>query len=119
MATDPATILDVLLYGSIPVGKKPDGIPDAWPAQVIERKTTKDPVTPGFVRMTGAQYDAYRDLHQAEYDAWEQGAPDPVDVAQAKQDRATLDTLRAKPRDKWSPEDVTAAVQAMLIQQTF
>lgn len=117
--TDPALILDVLLYGSIPVGKKPDGIPDAWPAQVIERKSSKDPVTPGYVRMTGAQYDAYRALHQAEYDAWESGKPDPPDIAQEKLDRATLDALRIKPRDKWTADDVTAAVQAMLVQQTF
>lgn len=117
--TDPSLVLDVLLYGSVPVGKKPAGIPDSWPAQVIERKTAKDPLTPGYVRMTGAQYDAYRGLHQAEYDAWEQGVPDPADETQTKQDRATLDALRAKPREKWTPEDVTAAVQAMLIQQTF
>lgn len=119
MGLSPELILDVLLYGAIPVGKKPDGIPDAWPAQVMERKSSKDPVTPGWVRMTGAQYDAYRDLHQAEYDAWKSGIPPDPLVVQADTDRQTLDALRDKPRDKWTAEDVTAAVQAMLVQKTF
>ncbi len=113
------SVLDVLLYGSLPVGKKPDGIPDDWPAQVIERKDVKDPVTPGYIRMSGTQYKAYVQLHQAEYDAWESGKPpDPIE-AQAQVDRDTLDALRSKERAKWTADDVMAAVQAMLIQKTF
>ncbi len=59
--------LDVKLYSQMT--EKPEGIPEAWPA--VCREVADDaPVTPDSIAMTIEEYNAYRALHQAEYDAW-------------------------------------------------
>ncbi len=86
------TVLDVLMYSSVATGQKPAGIPDVWPARVIERPDGAT-VTPGYQRMTAAGYDAYRATHQATYDTWRTTVKAAADAAEA------LATLREQARD--------------------
>ncbi len=86
------TVLDVLLYSSIAAPDKPAGIPDVWPAKVIERPDGAT-VTPGYQRMTVAQYGAYQATHQATYDTWRTTVKAAADAAEA------LATLREQARD--------------------
>lgn len=62
--------LAVKLFIDVTVGDKPTGIPDAWPAEVIELgDSTTLPVGP-YQLMTSAQYESYLVAHQSEYDTW-------------------------------------------------
>lgn len=67
-------MLAILIYQY--VTNKPNGIPDAWPAQV---QTTT--ILPGenWVLMTESEYNDYRNSHQAVYDAWYQSTLPVVD----------------------------------------
>jgi hypothetical protein len=59
-------------------GSNPDGIPADWPAEVVEIADGAA-LPAGFTeRMYSyAELDAYKALHQAEYDTWEQIGPLP------------------------------------------
>lgn len=48
----------------------PEGLPGAWPAEVIELGEGTDLPEGPWTLMTVAEYEAYREQHQAEYDAW-------------------------------------------------
>lgn len=58
----------VLLYGAIPAGQKPAGIPDLWPASVTEVEDAAD--TGGLLALTREEFAAYQATHRATYDAW-------------------------------------------------
>ncbi len=86
------TVLDVRLYGSLAANEKPAGIPDVWPAKVIERPDGAG-VTAGHQRMTVAEYDAYLATHQATYNTWRTTVKAAADAADA------LATQRGQARD--------------------
>ena len=58
----------VLLYQDTVA--KPAGIPDAWPAEVWAVDDDVLSVDSPYLLMTPQEYDDYRTLHRAAYDAW-------------------------------------------------
>lgn len=58
----------VLLYQDAVA--KPAGIPDVWPAEVTAVDDDVVSVDSPYLLMTPQEYDDYRTLHRAEYDAW-------------------------------------------------
>jgi hypothetical protein len=62
--------LAVKLYGEIEVGLKPTGIPDEWPAEIIELGESEDLPDETWVLMTVSNYATYRANHISEYVTW-------------------------------------------------
>lgn len=59
--------LKVLLWAN--VDSNPDGVPDVWPAAVNASMQSEEVQAP-WVKMTVAEYEAYKATHQVAYDAW-------------------------------------------------
>lgn len=110
--------LDVLLYADVPVDQKPKDIPDVWPAQAQEVDPAA-PVKPGYTRMTPKQFADYREAFGATYQQWEDAIPPSPEEVQAKADQDALSALRDKPREKWTADDVTTAVQILIASGRF
>ena len=72
-------------FSSIDSSSKPAGIPDHWPAEVIELGTS--PIPPdntGLWQVTDHEtFEAYKDAYQADYDAWYATHSAPQKAAQA------------------------------------
>jgi len=60
----------VRLYKDMPLDSKSDGIPDGWPAEVVEvDDSTSDPKD-GRLFLSAAELESYKVDIQAEYDVW-------------------------------------------------
>ncbi len=63
--------LAVKLFANVSVGEKPAGIPDSYPAEIIELgESTTLPEEGVWQLMTEQEYSDYMSEVQAEYDAW-------------------------------------------------
>lgn len=61
----------VRLYRDLAPERKPEGIPDAWPAELYElAEGAPEPVEGGGLYFDSADYETYCQAHRAEYDAW-------------------------------------------------
>lgn len=70
--------LAVRLYASIPSGEKPSGIPDAWPASVIELgESITLPDNENWQLMTCVSYNIYKQEHLSEYNTWKSSVDAP------------------------------------------
>lgn len=59
--------LQVLLWQD--ESANPDGYPALWPAQVYELLEEESALAP-WIEMSDTEYDAYKEAHQSEFDAW-------------------------------------------------
>jgi len=53
------------------VTEKPIGMPDAWPAQIVEIRSPNFVLEENWIIMTDTQLAAYKAEHQAAYNTWE------------------------------------------------
>lgn len=82
-------ILAVKFYKDVP---NPQAIPSDWPARCIE--LDDDATVPdGYVGMTPKEYEQYKELHRASYEAWEELIHKPNLEKQAKREKA-IEMLR-------------------------
>lgn len=62
--------LAVKLYQNVALEDKPNGIPDLWPAEVIELGDKTDLPDGYWSLMTFQEYQDYRTYHKPAYDSW-------------------------------------------------